>query len=68
MPITEPQTIDEIDAEILALSNRKDELVARSLELHRRRDELTRAEHLDGLVAGLSDEDKAALLDRLAAS
>lgn len=57
----EPQTIEELDAAILANSQKRDALNAEAAELHRLRDELLRGGRVDAMLAGLSDEDREAL-------
>lgn len=62
----EPKTVEELDTEILDVSQERDRLRDRSLELHARRDDLLRGGRVDGLLDGLSDADRAALRERLA--
>lgn len=65
MPTKDPQTVEAIDAEILAISHQRDSLRERALELHRQRDDMLRGDRLAGVLDGLSDDDRAALRERL---
>lgn len=63
-----PDTVEDLDRELLRLSNERDDLTARMADLTAHRDALTRPLLVDRLLDGLSDADRAALRERLAES